>query len=309
MPHQWDEDKNTSISDEVQYLESEANPQDLSSYFEDMSLELLDRTAASQTDPCIIFDSPHSEDEHYDSIDTIIQKIPEVIDYLHSERQIEMYTKFTTLLAERKFPLTNIAYLLFCDVVEWFSLDSTRTMRYSEDVKLFRNTGLKLFKGLLRSCLEESSMFAKVSDLKPCILDDMIKLINDFDKNKTKTYKLCVDGKKINAGFTKQIYGDVNPWGLEGPPNLEQNEERLKFDREEIFMHTSKAKVYDFHELMETVEQQSTASCYMTPAFVSQISPRNHHFDYYFRAKRKHGNRKSGEIAQPVISCKRAQPV
>ena len=70
-----------------------------------------------------------------------------------------MYVKFTTLLAERKLPLSNIAYLLFVGVVDWFSLDSTRDMRYVDDVKRFWRIELILFKGkFLRSLFYPESL-------------------------------------------------------------------------------------------------------------------------------------------------------
>ncbi|KAH3866197.1 hypothetical protein DPMN_029254, partial [Dreissena polymorpha] len=52
-------------------------------------------------------------------------EIPAVLEYLKSENQVEIYVKFTTILAEQ----------------------STRDMRYSEDVKQFGRIGLQLFKG------------------------------------------------------------------------------------------------------------------------------------------------------------------
>ena len=58
------------------------------------------------------------------------------------------YVSFNRLLAEEKIPMDNIAFLLFLDVVRWFSLDGyTTSMRYSEEVKLFLCTGLRLFGG------------------------------------------------------------------------------------------------------------------------------------------------------------------
>ena len=44
--------------------------------------------------------------------------------------------------------MNNIALLLFLDVVRWYSLDdATTTMRYSEEVKEFWRTRLRLFHG------------------------------------------------------------------------------------------------------------------------------------------------------------------
>ena len=45
--------------------------------------------------------------------------------------------KFARMVASSNFPMNNIAYLLFMDVVEWFAPDSTTQMRYSEDAKKF----------------------------------------------------------------------------------------------------------------------------------------------------------------------------
>ena len=39
--------------------------------------------------------------------------------------QKESFLKFMVLLASGTFPLHNICYLLFLDIVEWFSCDST----------------------------------------------------------------------------------------------------------------------------------------------------------------------------------------
>ena len=63
---------------------------------------------------------------------------------LKTEGQVETYIAFNRLVAEKTFPMSNIAYLLFLDIVNWFS--STH-MRYSDEIKRFWRVGLKLFKG------------------------------------------------------------------------------------------------------------------------------------------------------------------
>ena len=47
------------------------------------------------------------------------------------------FVKVMELVNERKFPLNNIAFSLFCDIVSWYSLTDTRCMRYSEDTVQF----------------------------------------------------------------------------------------------------------------------------------------------------------------------------
>lgn len=43
--------------------------------------------------------------------------------------------------------MKNIVYLLFLDLVEWFSLENGHQMRYTQEVKQFWKVGGKLFKG------------------------------------------------------------------------------------------------------------------------------------------------------------------
>ena len=74
--------------------------------------------------------------------------LPGVLDTLKKCDKIDEYVAFHRLLEDKKFPVTNIAFLLFLDVVRWLSLDkSTTFMRYSDEVKLFWQTGLRLFHG------------------------------------------------------------------------------------------------------------------------------------------------------------------
>ena len=74
--------------------------------------------------------------------------LPSVLKELASVGKDHILTKFMVLVCAKKFPLTNIAFSLFCDVVSWYSLSDTRCMRYSEDTMQFFWVGLKLLKGL-----------------------------------------------------------------------------------------------------------------------------------------------------------------
>ena len=44
----------------------------------------------------------------------------------------------------------------------------------------------------------------------PGILIDMIDTVSSSDPNQIQSYKLCVDGKKINSGTQGQKLGDIN---------------------------------------------------------------------------------------------------
>jgi hypothetical protein len=55
--------------------------------------------------------------------------------------------KFFKLVQEGKFPLNNIAFELFLDIVELFDKDESRQMRYSPSTLQFFWLGRKLFGG------------------------------------------------------------------------------------------------------------------------------------------------------------------
>jgi hypothetical protein len=50
------------------------------------------------------------------------------------------------LVNEGNFSCENIAFQLFLDVIQWYSLDSSYQMRYSSETKHFWSLGYKLFK-------------------------------------------------------------------------------------------------------------------------------------------------------------------
>ena len=87
-------------------------------------------------------------DDNETSYQDLVSLWPDVIRTLKENERLQEYISFNRLLAENKIPVHNIAFLLFIDVVRWFSLEGyTTSMRYSEQVKLFWRTGLRLFGG------------------------------------------------------------------------------------------------------------------------------------------------------------------
>ena len=184
--------------------------------------------------------------------------LPGVLDTLKSCNKTDEYLAFNRLLNDKKFPVTNIAFLLFLDVVRWLSLEkSTTFMRYSNDVKLFWQTGLRLFHGRFLRYMsgpknqgqviksettpghfnsQESKINFAVPDRrvlqdeekiiagnKPGIFHSMIESVSNADPDQRLTYKLCVDGKKINPCSS----GEVDLWGFENEPTYEQKQKRL----------------------------------------------------------------------------------
>lgn len=212
----------------------------------------------------------------YNNDDTIMRMLPLVLSSMREHGLYEVWKKFHEMVAAGSFPMKNIAYLLFLDVVRWYSSESTTTMRYDDVVSRFWRTGYKLFHGRFlrfisgpknrgeiiindskRGCFnpaESEINFAvpiqKVKkkmegpmppdDIKPGILQHMIHLIAE-QSSTLKTYKLCLDGKKIN-GSTTGILGDVDLFGHEQKLTLREKQNRLQ---DEILHTESVLKTLD----------------------------------------------------------------
>ena len=58
----------------------------------------------------------------------ILPLLSAVIDILEKAGREDILTKFLNLVTEGRFPLDNVAFSLFCDVVEWFAKEDTRQM-------------------------------------------------------------------------------------------------------------------------------------------------------------------------------------
>ncbi|VDI16343.1 Hypothetical predicted protein [Mytilus galloprovincialis] len=202
--------------------------------------------------------------EHFldtDNSTELYELLPSVIQTLKNEGEMDSYVKFNRLLAGNKLPLKNIAFLLFKDVVSWYSLDDSHKMRYSPEVKQFWRVGLKLFKGRFlrfmsgmknqgqdiqrhlnpedsainfavpdRKSLDGSDISETLKNLTPRIFHEMIDMLHEHDQDQLQTYKICFDGKKLNAGVDGQKSGDINLWGYEGPPSLQKVENMYEND-------------------------------------------------------------------------------
>ncbi len=150
------------------------------------------------------------------------------------------------LIHADEFPLDNIAFRLFVDVVSWYHNKSTTQMRYCDITKWFWRTGYKLFKGKflnfmggfknLGDVLSGRSLFGSYSpsesrinfavpshrflqqqSLSTMFPSESIKpgILKAFVEYQMKTnapdrwYKLCVDGELFSSHFHakyRQIY-------------------------------------------------------------------------------------------------------
>jgi hypothetical protein len=190
-----------------------------------------------------------------DSVDQLLSIIPVVEEKLKQAGKGDVLSNFLKLVYEDEFPLNNIAFTLFCDLVKWFTLQDTRQMRYSPETMQFFWVGRRLFGGRfvrfmsgmknetqqLRGLNQFDPQDSKINfacpherlldsydpfngvlptTCKPGFLHSMIELKATRDRNKeeNKSYVLMFDGKKIKRG------SDVNLLGFEKDKSLEEKQ-------------------------------------------------------------------------------------
>ena len=196
-------------------------------------------------------ESPESEDDSFDTdLQQLINYLPSVLENLRKFGQEQSFIKWCCLVSENKIPLDNICYLLFLDLIEWYSKPVTTQMRYfRSETRQFWEVGYRLFKGkFLRfmsgprnlgqiisgsnqrgRCLPQDSKinFAipainnlnedRLLPIYPGVLEDSISLLTKHLPS--KYVKLGVDGKKISRRKGKTM-GDIDCWGFEAKPTL-----------------------------------------------------------------------------------------
>ncbi|MEW8542406.1 MAG: YqaJ viral recombinase family protein, partial [Candidatus Thiodiazotropha sp.] len=225
-----------------------------------------------------------------EEMQSLISIMSPVVDYLKSAGKLEIWKKFNFLLASHKFPLDNIAFLLFLDVVRWFDCDTSVTMRYEPVVKKFWRIGYKLFhgkwlrfmsgpknKGEIVKSSTKRGLFdprnSKINfavpyqkirdstegpvsacDIKPGILSYLLDKYAE-QASKIQTFKLCFDGKKINAAI-KGEQGDIDLFGFDGPPNIGERRQRLE-DEKNLMQTAADMFTEQTIKLKENVEQMS----------------------------------------------------
>ena len=98
----------------------------------------------------------HNSDDSKDVSDTsdmtenfeqLSDLLPAVLQTLQEEGQLETYMAFNFLSASQEFPTKNICYLLFLDLVDWYSCENTSRMRYRTQTVKFWQIGYRLFYG------------------------------------------------------------------------------------------------------------------------------------------------------------------
>jgi len=219
-----------------------------------------------------IDDTDDNDDDSMDhDMKSLIEMLPSVLETLKIHNQLSTYMKWCKLLKEGKFPLDNICYMLFLDLVEWFDKPFTSQMRYlREDTRQFWEVGYRLFKGKFIRFVTGSRNFGQIVDgstergfctpqkakinfpvpsvktlthnklvpIYPGIIIDTIEHIAKYLPS--NIIKIGIDGEKIARDKGKQM-GDVNCWGHEPAPTLHEKQQRL--EDEKVFIQETKTNV------------------------------------------------------------------
>lgn len=185
------------------------------------------------------------------SMEDIQNLIPAVLKNLAEVGCDETFVEFLNQVNNGEFPLQNISFLLWMEVVKWFSCDNTCRMRYSNATKTFWKLGYRVFGGRFIHFMggykyseSPEDRFDKgfysphisdinfaVPDMKilrsfmpydiPCVVDNSREpgILPDMIESMSKAMNgkpCCVtfDGKKLKQGLTKDG-GDIDILGFE----------------------------------------------------------------------------------------------
>ena len=161
------------------------------------------QTGHSSQDQCVGRDHGDS-----DLQSELLDLLPDVCEFLaendaiHSVRLIQ----YMRLLSTRSFPLTNISYQVFLDLVQWHSVSDHKQMRYNPKVMQFWSVCKILFHTQM---LE----FMRGNDL--VFDEDSQKLINDSHRNfavplevhyESKISDEIKPGMSIHIAHSLQVY-------------------------------------------------------------------------------------------------------
>ena len=191
--------------------------------------------------------------------------IEQVIGKFDKENLLIHFMSFMNMIANGQLSVVNMSVLLSMELALLLSLASTTQMRYRDETALFWEVvlsvggprTLRLFssdkhvgsvnsgkcekskyvpsKGNFNFAVPDEKILRKSRTglpkvLKCGIIEEAIPLL---DPN--KEYVLSLDGKQTSPGLLNESEGDVNLWGYEGPPTLQQNLDKLG-DEENVIL-------------------------------------------------------------------------
>ena len=229
-----------------------------------------------------IYEKDHMQSKDYkEFIEMASDK--EVLDKLFEFKLLHYFRLFFSLLKQGKYPLKNIALLLWLETVKWYSCITLREMRFWKTTKNFWRAGYRLFHGKFisfmsgprsigyfrsghmpertlepglsqinfaipsRAQLLSDSMETGIPKvLKPGVITQVFQSIKNSKVSKINM--MCMDGKKVTVGLDSK-FGDVDMFGHEQSPTLAEQAERLS--REESLVDEIRDTVND--QLLELV--------------------------------------------------------
>ena len=212
----------------------------------------------------LAFEKSGSEADYYANLGAMLeQHLPNGMKAIKRSGQYEDWLLFTKMLMGGTFPTDNISYRLFLDVLHFYSTTNIHAVRYCDSTKKFWSLGFRLFKGrFLRfmggiKSISSNKHESKPSDSRvnfivpgadtlrkdidsadsccqnPGIIFKNIESFTQSSETSNKSHKLCFDGKKLCQGFGKNL-GEVNLFGFETNPTLEEKQQRLTTEQSVI---------------------------------------------------------------------------
>ena len=88
----------------------------------------------------------------------------------------------------------------------------------------------------------------------PKALTKMIDIVSKNDPKQTDSYKVCVDGKKKNSGTFGQKLCDVNLWGFESSPSLDESVELYNDDIKVLNESQDRLVLFPIQELKNVLQ-------------------------------------------------------
>ena len=168
------------------------------------------------------------------------------------------------------YPSNAIAYELWMDTIEYLSAEDVHVMKYKDEIKHFWSLGYKLFKGnfvrFMSGFKSQRKINFAVPDVKilrehvkkhswncsyPGIIKSNIKLFQG--EAERKSFKLSIDGKKIASGFGKDL-GDVDLFGHEPSPTLQERKTRHEKEKNDVHATSSIADEYEDNKRVESLD-------------------------------------------------------
>lgn len=243
--------------------------------------------------------SPDRSVDFSSALEELKYLLPKVVHTLIESGHIDTYIKFNELFPNDQMPMRNICYLLFLDLIEWFSVSDRNTscMRYRFPETLqFWQIGLRIFHGEFIRFMSGTQNQGKILDQTsekgyfdpacsfinfavpsqttlhkslsnnpqylPGINLDLIKQVGNHYKGSPMV--LGVDGKKISRGKEKTM-GDIDCWGCEDKPTLRDRLEIRKDDMDFVDEIIQKCDKIEVHSAMSLENLLETAKYDIIP--------------------------------------------